>query len=633
VATLRTPPRPPGDPGATGTDATGTDATGTDVTGTGVARVGAGQPARAGRQAQAVRAATGARHLLRRLEPRLGRPERVTELRFSGAGLVIALFFLTTSLLPSLLPRDAVVQGVISGVSLLVGYGIGAGGAALYRFLHFPEVPRTVRSVLLTLTVGVVLVLAVLAVWKQVGWQNDLRRLYGMEPIGPGGWPLILAVTVLVTAAGLVLARFTRMAFHRLRGFLGRRLSRELSGLLGGVVVLVVAWALFTGVLVNGFFAGANALSAPADSTISPGSSAPTSELRSGGPGSLVDWDELGMEGRSFVSGGPTVEEIDAVSGGGALQPVRVYVGLRSADTVEERARLVVEELKRTGGFDRKVLVVATTTGTGYLDRNGTDPLEFMWNGDTAIAGVQYSYLPSWISLLADQEAVAETSRAVFDAVQAYWTTLPENDRPRLYLYGLSLGSYGVESLLGSINMINEPIDGALLVGPPFVNPVHDQLVANRDPGSPAWLPIVGEGRTVRFTAEQNGLERSDAAWGPTRIVYLQHASDPVVFFNQDLAFSPPEWLEDGQRGPDVSSQMGWFPLVTMVQVLLDLPGAGTVPMGYGHLYSATANMTAWAAITEPPSWSDERARALSAVLEARPHPYSKVHPLPAAGN
>jgi uncharacterized membrane protein len=577
----------------------------------------------------AARAAVGAGYVLSHLEPRLGRPQRITELRFSGAGLVTALFSVTISLLPSLLPRDAAVQGVISGVSLLVGYGLGTAVASLYRYLRIPSVPAAVRAVVLALTVGVVLVLAVLAVWKQVGWQNDLRRLYGMEPIGPGGWPLIVAVTLVVAAGGLVLARAVRAAFSRLRRMLGRRLSRELSSALGGLVVLVVAWALFTGVLVNGFFAAANALSAPADAAIRQGASAPTSPLRSGGPGSLVDWSELGTEGRSFVSGGPTPEEIDAVTGGGAKLPVRVYVGLRSAGTVEERARLVVDELRRTGAFDRKVLVVATTTGTGYLDRNGTDPLEFMWNGDTAIAGVQYSFLPSWISLLADQEAVQATSHAVFDAVQSYWSTLPEASRPRLLLYGLSLGSYGVESILGSINMINEPIDGALLVGPPFVNPLHAQIEANRDPGSPAWLPVFGHGRTVRFTAEQNGLTRSPGPWGPTRIVYLQHASDPVVFFSQDLAFSPPEWLQDGQRGPDVSPQMGWFPLVTMVQVLLDLPGAGNVPMGYGHLYSATANMTAWAAITEPPGWDDARAQQLSSVLEQRPHPYSKIHPLP----
>ncbi len=585
---------------------------------------------RAEHQTHAVRVARGANHLLRRFEPPLGDPQRVAELRFSGPGLVLGLFFLAISLLPSLLPRDAVVQGVISGVSLLVGYGIGATVSALYRYLRFPVVPDVVRSIALTLTIGVVLVLTVLAVWKQVGWQNEIRRLFGMEPIGPNGWPLILSVTVLVAALGLVLARAVRAVFRRLRLFFSRRLSRELSGLIGGVVVVVVAWALFTGVLVNGFFAAANALSAPRDSTIAASASAPDSPLRSGGPGSLVDWTELGREGRIFVGGGPSPADIDAVTGGGAKLPIRVYVGLRNADTVAERARLVVEELKRTGAFERKVLVIATTTGTGYLDRNGIDPIEYMWNGDTAVAGVQYSYLPSWVSLLADQEAVQETSVAVFDAVQQYWSGLPQGDRPRLYLYGNSLGSLGVETILGSINMINEPIDGALLVGPTFLNPVHDTLEANRDPGSPASLPVYGEGRTVRFASEQSGPDPTSRAWGPTRIVYLQHASDPVVFFDQDLAFSPPEWLRDGQRGPDVSPRMGWFPLVTMVQVLLDLPGAGNVPMGYGHLYSGTANMRAWAAITEPPDWSEERAAVLSAVLESQPHPYSSTHPLPA---
>ncbi|HET7760924.1 MAG TPA: alpha/beta-hydrolase family protein [Phycicoccus sp.] len=580
-------------------------------------------------RATAVRAAVEAGQLLRRLEPPLGRPEHVTEPRFSGAGLVTGLFFLTISFLPSLLPRDAYVQGVISGLSLLVGYGVGTAVSALYRYLRFPRVPAVVRAVALSLSVGAVLVLTVLAVWKQVGWQNDLRRQYGMEPIGPGGWPLILAVTLLVAGSFLVLARFVRAAFARLRQVLGRRLSRELSTLLGVVVVVIAVWALYTGVLVNGFFAAANALSAGPDRTINPRFSAPTSPERSGGPGSLVDWRDLGREGRNFVSGGPTVADINAVSGGGAKLPIRVYVGQRSADTLQQRADLVLAELKRTGAFQRKVLVLATTTGTGYLDRNGTDPLEFMWNGDTAIAGVQYSYLPSWISLLADQEAVQATSQAVFDTVQAYWSTLPASQRPRLYLYGLSLGSYGVEQILGSINMINEPISGALLVGPPFFNPVHARLEADRDAGSPAWLPVYGDGRTVRFTAEQNGLERTPGPWGPTRVVYLQHASDPVVFFSRDLAFSPPEWLRDGQRGPDVSPRMGWFPIVTMVQVLLDLPGAGNVPMGYGHLYSATAHLTAWAAITDPPNWSAERAATLSRVLEARPHPYSTTHPLP----
>ena len=183
--------------------------------------------------------------------------------------------------------------------------------------------------------------------------------------------------------------------------------------------------------------------------------------------------------------------ELEAVNGPGAKEPIRVYAGLQSADTVQGRADLVLAELKRTGAFDRKVLVVATTTGMGFLDSRGTDPLEYLWNGDTAIAGVQYSYLPSWISLLADQEAVVATSRTVFETVRQHWATLPDGERPALYLYGLSLGSMGVESVLTSVNIVNEPVDGALMVGPPFVNDMHARLEVGRDrrlPGIPAGL-------------------------------------------------------------------------------------------------------------------------------------------------
>src|SRR5699024_10034448 len=81
--------------------------------------------------------------------------------------------------------------------------------------------------------------------------------------------------------------------------------------------------------------------------------------------------------------------------------------------------------------------------------------------------------------------------------------------------------------------------------------------------------------RLVRFTAQQYGLDKGGGNWGPTRLVYLQHGSDPVVWFNQRLAFERPEWLEADQRAPDVTEEMAWYPIVTMWQVLLDLPAAG----------------------------------------------------------
>jgi uncharacterized membrane protein len=379
-----------------------------------------------------------------------------------------------------------------------------------------------------------------------------------------------------------------------------------------------VFWLLITGLLVNGFFTVSNMIFSSRDGATSAGIEQPQSANRSGSPESLVAWDELGRQGRSFVATGPTVEQLNDFSGGGAMEPIRAYVGLKSADTLQGRADLLLEELKRSGAFEREALVVTTTTGTGFLDPNGVDPVDYIFNGNDAIAGVQYSYLPSWISLLADQQAVKETSRVVFDTIHDYWSTLPEDSRPELYLYGLSLGSYGVESVLNSINVINEPIDGAFMSGPPFVNDLHTEIETGRDAGSPEWLPIYGAGRTVRFASE-GGFADTPGPWGPTRIAYLQHGSDPVVNFSPSLAWQPPTWLEDGQRPPDVSPRMGWFPLVTMWQVALDLPGAGNVPWGFGHMYSKRANAETWVAVTDPEGWTPEKTTALTTLLDSQP--------------
>jgi uncharacterized membrane protein len=529
----------------------------------------------------------------------------------STTGLWVAALFFAFSLQPSLLPRGPAVQGVVSGITVALGYGLGVTVAWAVRYLGVTA-PRGDTQRMLVLGANALLTLALLlSVWRHIGWQNEVRSLFGMDPSGPVGWLLIVPVTLLVAALLLGLARAIRGLFRWISGRLERRVPRRLALVLGGVASVVVLSLLWNGLLVDGFFAAANRIFAPIDTRTNEGNEPPTSELRSGSPGSLADWDTLGRQGRRFVSTGPTVADLEAFHGEPALEPIRVYAGLRSADTPQGRAELVLDELRRTGAFEREVLVVATTTGTGYLEPNAMSSLEYVHNGDTAVAGVQYSYLPSWISLLADQEEVTETSRAVFDTIHAHWSSLSERDRPRLYVYGLSLGSFGVESILSSVNVINEPIDGALLVGPAFVNPLRNELVEAREPGSSPATPVYGGGRTVRFVNEGDRDPLTDDSWGPTRVLYLQHASDPVTFFSPDLLLDRPDWLLPDQRGTDVPERFDWIPLITMWQVLFDLPAAGGVPEGFGHLFTPEANAQAWIDVTRPEGWTAADSAAL----------------------
>jgi len=524
----------------------------------------------------------------------------------SRPGVLTGVLMFVTSLLPSLLPRLAVTQGIVSGISFMVGYGLGVAWHWTWNFLGMPQPKGRWWLVIRRIWFVVLALLLVAGMWGFVGWQNDVRDDFGMERITPAIWLIIVPVAFVFSALILVISRLILKLLHFLIRWLGRVFPLRLAVVLGGAALAMILWGLWSGLAVNTFFAVTNQIFAPRDTITPEGIIAPTSELRSGSPESLVTWETLGERGRTFVATGPMVDDLNAFHGDGAIEPIRAYVGLRSAETLGGRAELLLDELIRTGAFDREVLVVATTTGTGFLDPNAITALEYLYKGDVAVAGAQYSYLPSWISLLADQDEVEETSQVVFRTIHEYWSTLPEGQRPEIYLYGLSLGSYGVESILTSINIINEPIDGALMVGPPFVNELWNELVADRDPGTSPATPIYQDGRTVRFTNAESALDIPSAEWGDTRVVYLQHASDPVVFFSPSLFWRQPDWLLDGQRGVEISDEFQYTRFITGWQVMLDLPAAGSIPEGYGHLYSKEANAEAWIAVTRPANWSDD---------------------------
>ena len=91
------------------------------------------------------------------------------------------------------------------------------------------------------------------------------------------------------------------------------------------------------------------------------------------------------------------------------------------------------------------------------------------------------------------------------------------------------------------------------------------------------------------------------------------------MFLSPELLLGEPDWLLEGQRGSDLTDDFDWFPFVTMFQVLIDLPAAGSVPEGFGHLYTRQANADAWIAVTKPDGWTETDTRALKEHLTQLP--------------
>ncbi|WP_336205822.1 alpha/beta hydrolase [Nonomuraea sp. LPB2021202275-12-8] len=541
--------------------------------------------------------------------------DRVVWRRLGFGGTLLATLFFCASLTPSLLPRTWLYQGVMGGITAILGYAVGAGAGAACRAVTRRRPPERWRRRAWQIMLAGCATLAAAALWYSYDWQRDLRPLMGMDTAITWFPPVILAVAIAFFTVFLLVARLIRLGGRKLIGWLDLFVPVYLGHAIGVVVVASLIAVIAGDVLFSGFVNTVSDVSSVANSSTHPGVRRPTSATLSGGPGSLVSWESLGREGRTFTGTATTPARLAAFSGGGAVQPIRVYVGLEAASSPRDQAALAVRELERTGAFDRPVLAVLGTTGTGWVDHGISDTLEFMYNGDSAMVAVQYSYLPSWVSFLVDRDKAAAAGAALFEAVRARWESLPAGDRPKLVVSGESLGSFELESAFRDLDDLAARTDGALFVGPPNANHIWHALTAGREQGSPLWRPVYGSGRTVRFAQRPADLSLPPAPWPHPRVVYLQNASDPVVWWSPALVYDRPGWLEP-PRGPGVNPQMNWFPLVTFWQVLVDMIAGRSVPPGHGHRYGGNI-VDGWAAVAAPPGWTAADTSRLRLLINA----------------
>lgn len=531
----------------------------------------------------------------------------------SAGGWLFGLLFAALSLTPSLIPRTVLVQGVLSGCAFAAGYGIGVFLEWLWDFLELRWPTKKVARWTGRFCAGACLVLTIAFLWFWTGWQNSIRIGMGEAPL-EATQPVFVALIAVLPAA--ILVGIGTLIVHGVRVvsiWLGRMIPPRVA-LVGAMILVGLATALVgDGVIARGLFLAADRFYGNFDRLVGISEPAPTDPLQSGSAPSLVPWDTIGIDARIYVKTGPSADEIAALTEKPAVTPLRVYVGLRSAETPEGRAALALAEMDRVGAFDRSVLALIMPVGTGWVEPSAIDTLEILHGGDVASVAVQYSYLTSWLSLVAEPDIGVATARALFNAVYARWIAMPRDSRPQLFLHGLSLGAYSSAASASIYDVLGDPFDGALWVGPPFASAAWRSTTANRDPDSPIWRPRIGHQTTVRFANTGSDLD-VDVAWGPLRIVYLQYPSDPIVFFDWSMLYREPLWLS-GERAPSVSPLLNWYPVVTFLQVALDMALAQTTPIGFGHVYAPQDYFDGWVAVTDPQGFTPTELEALRAKL------------------
>jgi uncharacterized membrane protein len=538
--------------------------------------------------------------------------------RLCFGGLAGALVFFCLSTTPSLLPRGDLLQGLLCGIAAVIGYGLGSAMSAGIRKVRSQEPSARTKRIAWWVLLGATVLLVPLFLLLGGWWQNEVRSLMGMSEQNAWDWVVILILSVVAAALLLLISRlvrgFARVVIH----FVDRLAPRVVSVTAGVILTVIVVVGAIQGFLLDPALNALNSAYSVINEGTEPGVTQPTQPERSGSPASLVKWDTLGVQGRDFTGIGeklgPTREQIEAFNGRPAEEPIRVYVGLESAGSLDERVDLALQELDRTDAWSRDIIGVFTTTGTGWVDERAASPLEYQHDGDTALVGLQYSYLPSWISFLVDTDKAADAGREMINAVADRLATMPEATRPKLLLFGESLGSFGTESAFADVDEMISKVDGALLVGPVFKNDIHSTVTDDRESGSPFWRPVYENGEHVRFAVEPADVADPQSEWKFPRIVYLQNATDPITYWNGELLWKRPEWLDD-PRGPDVSDRMFWVPVVTFWQTAADMAFSTGVPAGHGHDYGVNP-VDAWAEIDPPPGWTAEKTDRLREILK-----------------
>ena len=510
-------------------------------------------------------------------------------------GVVGALVMYGVSVSPSLLARSWQWHAVASGVLSAVGYIVGLTIQRFYALV----VPRLGVEITAPKAVSIAF-RAVLLLgfflwflrWLLQSYRERKRanHLVGMRGETLGEYLLGTVCAFILMMALLGVAWGLQWIGRAIVSVLSQWMHMVFALALSLLILVVIVYALTSQVLlklgINFFTRHARKM----NNRTAKGIVQPQVPERSGSPQSRSSWHAVGGQGRVFLGRGPSRTDIEAVTGCSAMEPIRVYAGMpEEGQSLQNAADLVVEELHRTGAFDRAVILIATSTGSGWVDEWQVQPLEYLTRGNCATASMQYSFVPSSINFLTDLDVSEEAAVILFETIRRAVDEIPEDRRPALFVCGESLGAYASQHVFSGIVDVLSRTDGALWVGTPAFTPMHAELTAIRHRGSPEVAPVVANGRHVRFVnvpenlwADVYGRELGD--WNYPRVVYAQHPSDPVVWWNSELVWHKPDWISEKVDG-DVSPHMQYTRGATYIQVLVDMPVAGTAPGGHGHTY------------------------------------------------
>ncbi len=499
---------------------------------------------------------------------------------------------------PSLLPRPWWVTAANVAIGQAAGHFTATTAAFITkRGLRYigkrpqDRVGPTTRS-RTHLALGAVTLLMGVRSLRNQSEQAKLVNKYNER--GPQSAALGIAIGILGYGSLLVIGEAAQLTVTQLSRQAQRWLPRWLAWPLAGSTVGYLMALFSDRMLWRRFIHDASMQALQLNKLVYPGSVMPWEPERSGSPWSLEPWTAVGSQGRAFLDRGPRAHDIkDVMLCSDAHEPIRIFIGLVQGRGPIAAAQQALAELERTGAFRRDTIVIELPAGSGWINNYSVSAYEFLTHGDCATVTLQFSYLPSVFCYVVDRKAPINAARELIAAVQSRINDMPEDNRPKLYFAGESLGCYGIVENYRDLEELLAACDGAVFTGPPRMTAFTRRLARARDRGSLERLPLIDAGRHVRFASvpahmEHDAFGNEYQRWQRPRVVFGQHASDAIVWWDRRLIFMRPDWIQEPTPRTlyaDTFRRLPWVPFITFWQVALDQLNSLNVPGGHGHNY------------------------------------------------
>ncbi|MFT3661648.1 MAG: alpha/beta-hydrolase family protein [Gordonia sp. (in: high G+C Gram-positive bacteria)] len=211
----------------------------------------------------------------------------------------------------------------------------------------------------------------------------------------------------------------------------------------------------------------------------------------------------------------------------------------------DARAARLVDRWIREGGLRERAVVIAVPTGSGWIDAAALDGFRRRFDGSVRVLALQYSAVPSWQAYLRSPDRAGRSATALTMRVLDALAAVPAPGRPRVHLYGQSLGAVGAEVARRRVVARGTTPASTVLVGMPG--------------GAPRTAPAT---------------------------VVVENPSDPVVVLRPSLVWRPPTRRGSPHRFAHREAPTPpWLPGLSALATVIDAAGSLDVPVGYGHRY------------------------------------------------